>query len=72
MSKTSSLNINTQLVKHGRFQLVSIAVPAVPIPAVFAGPAIPAVLIPKKLSIPAVPAVAITEVFFAVFAVPVV
>ena len=52
------------VVEHGRFQLFSIAVPAIPIPAHFA---VPAVLIP---AIPAVPAVPIPAVL-AIPAVPV-
>ena len=52
-------------VKHGRFQLFSIAVPAVPIPAFLAVPAIP---IPAALAIPVVPAVLI-QAFLAVLAI---
>ena len=45
--------------KHGRFQLFSIAVPAVLIPAFLAVPVVPAVPIPAALAIPAVPVVPI-------------
>ena len=46
---------------HGRFQLFSIAVPAVPIPAFLAVPVVP---IPATLGIPAVPILAVFAVLF--------